>query len=68
MANLQALRESASLTVDVAAKRVRVSPTYLRQVEQYGVVPYSLTLRLAALYGVGLGHFLRERRGEGSRS
>lgn len=68
MADLRALRESAGLTVEVAARRVRVSSTYLRRVEQTGIVPYSLALRLATLYGVGLGHFLRVRRGDGTRS
>lgn len=52
-----AARRMAGLTVQEAARKLRVSPAYLTQVERQGA-PYALARRLAALYGCSIGEFL----------
>ena len=52
-----AARERAGLTLEIAARRARVSPAYLRLVERTSA-PYSLAVRLARIYGCPLGVFL----------
>jgi len=61
----RAARESAGLSAPDVAHRAGVSVAYLRQVERRGV-PYVLALRLASIYGCGLGSFLPG--GGGTRS
>jgi hypothetical protein len=55
--NAQAARESVRLTLQMAAKRVRITPRYLRHVELHGA-PYVLARRLAALYQCPMALFL----------
>ena len=50
-------RENAGLSLIEAARRARVSPSYLRQVERHGA-SYVLARRLAMLYGCSLNTFL----------
>ena len=50
-------RLSAGFTLPQAAKRARISPEYLRAVEQRGA-PYHLARRLAGIYGVPIDTFL----------
>ncbi len=52
-------REIAGLKLESAAKRVRVTPSYLRSVETgRRIAPYVLACRLSRLYGCPLDVFL----------
>lgn len=50
-------RELNNLSLEQAAKKARVSPAYLRQVEKKGG-SYTLAKRLAAIYGCPIDVFL----------
>jgi transcriptional regulator with XRE-family HTH domain len=55
----EASRLSSGFRLEVAAKRVRVSPAYLRSVETgRRYAPYILACRLSRLYGCPLDVFL----------
>ncbi len=51
-------RQDAGLSVPEAARRVRVSPAYLRRIEIHGDAPYVLAVRLANLYRCSANLFL----------
>jgi hypothetical protein len=51
-------RESAGLALDAAAKKLRISPRYLRTKEIHGDWPWSLANRAAKLYQCRLKTFL----------
>ncbi len=54
----QQAREDAGMTVAQAARRVRISKNYLRQIERHGNTPYVLATRLARLYHCSIEFFL----------
>lgn len=51
-------REAARLTVEQAARQVRICPAYLRRIERHGGATYALAMRLARLYGCSANLFL----------
>ena len=51
-------RISAGLTLQGAAWRARINPTYLHRIERQGGAPYVLALRLASLYECPIDVFL----------
>ena len=59
----RAARELSGFSLEEAAKRARISPRYLRRIEQRGA-PYVLARRLAALYQCPIDFFLPLKRKE----
>ena len=51
-------RESLGLTPEQAARRLRITPRYLRSIERNGNAPYALAERLSRLYNVPMHTFL----------
>ncbi len=58
MSGAERARVNAGLSIDQAAKHVRVCAKYLRQIESKGGASYVLATRLALLYRVPLDVFL----------
>lgn len=58
MTSASQAREAAALTLDVAARKARVSVSYLRRIERHGGATYALAMRLARLYGCSAHVFL----------
>jgi transcriptional regulator with XRE-family HTH domain len=54
-------RAAAGLTIEAAARRARVTPAYLRQIERRGGAPYALACRLSRLDGAPLDTFLKRK-------
>lgn len=52
------VREAAGLSLEAAARRVRITPDYLRRVERRGCDSYALACRLSGLYGCRVDVFL----------
>ncbi|MGV3723910.1 MAG: helix-turn-helix domain-containing protein [Actinomycetota bacterium] len=57
----RAARERAGLSLEAAAKYLRVSPAYLRQCERSGQFAFHTAARLARRYGARLEDFLPTR-------
>lgn len=51
-------RVAAQLTVEQAARKARISPSYLRHIEKYGGASYVLAVRLSRLYHCSIHLFL----------
>ena len=51
-------RRRLGLSPEAAARKLRISPRYLRSVEKHGNAPYPLAERAARLYGVPMQTFL----------
>ena len=60
MTRAQESRERAKFALDMAAKRLRVKPDYLRRCERNGF-PYCLAIRAASLYNCQIDHFLKRK-------
>jgi transcriptional regulator with XRE-family HTH domain len=58
MTSAKQARITAGLTLEAAAKRARITPQYLRQIEQANNAPYHTARRLAAIYGAPIQVFL----------
>ena len=52
-------RDKAGLTLEVAARRVHISPAYLARIERHGSGSFLTCERLAKLYGCSLKVFIR---------
>ena len=52
-------REQVGLSIDQAAKKLRISVRYLQQIEHHGSPSYSTALRVSALYHCPADIFLK---------
>ncbi len=51
-------RQRLDLTPEAAARRLRITPRYLRSIEKNGNAPYPLAERMSRLYAVPMQVFL----------
>ncbi len=54
----QLAREKVGLSLHHAARRARISASYLRRIERHGGTPYILAVRLAHLYQCSIHVFI----------
>ena len=64
----QRAREAAGLSLADAARRARVSPSYLRRIELHGGAPYVLAKRLCRIYRCSIHLFLPSSPRQSERS
>lgn len=62
MSNAVSARERAGLSLKTAARKLRVSPRYLAEVERNGADSFALARRIARLYGIPVDAFLPSGR------